>query len=230
MVLEACAAEGGTADDDDGRGGVRPGDGYASVLATAVNQDGKSASFMAPNGPSQEALLREAMAEAGLRWAGQAGEHGAGLGYVESHGTGTALGDPMEVGALGRVLAGGGAANHRGEQILSGPGLMLGALKSSMGTPRVGGVMGMIKTVGTLSGAAPPTCTCGAQRQAAAGWVRGGDAGCGGRDDCDRRCRPPIFTRSGIWPRQAERSRDWGGELVWGDGDQRTRGAGGGSR
>ena len=71
MVLEACAAEGGVADDNDGRGGVRPGEGYASVLATAVNQDGKSASFMAPNGPSQEALLRDAMAEAGLGWAGQ---------------------------------------------------------------------------------------------------------------------------------------------------------------
>ena len=120
------------------------------MLATAVNQDGKSASFMAPNGPSQEALLREAMAEAGLRWAGQAGEHDAGLGYVESHGTGTALGDPMEVGALGRVLAGGGAANHRGEQKLAGPGLVLGALKSSIGhTEGSAGVMGVIKAVGS---------------------------------------------------------------------------------
>ncbi|MEC7098476.1 MAG: polyketide synthase, partial [Candidatus Thermoplasmatota archaeon] len=54
----------------------------AWLTGTAVNQDGKSASFMAPNGPSQEALLREAMAEAGPRWADQAGEHGAGLGYV----------------------------------------------------------------------------------------------------------------------------------------------------
>ena len=71
----------------------------AALQGTAVNQDGKSASFMAPNGPSQEAVIRSAMLEAGV----MAGS--CGVSYVEAHGTGTALGDPMELGALRRVLS-----------------------------------------------------------------------------------------------------------------------------
>ena len=59
------------------------------VRGTAVNQDGRSASFMAPNGPSQEAVIKAALRDGGVE------PHE--VSYVETHGTGTGLGDPMEV-------------------------------------------------------------------------------------------------------------------------------------
>ena len=69
----------------------------AVIRGSAVNQDGRSNGLTAPNGPSQEAVIRRALAQAGVR--------PAEVGYVECHGTGTALGDPIEVQALGAVLA-----------------------------------------------------------------------------------------------------------------------------
>jgi 3-oxoacyl-(acyl-carrier-protein) synthase/NADPH:quinone reductase-like Zn-dependent oxidoreductase len=67
--------------------------GMAKVQGTAVNQDGRSASFMAPNGPSQEVVILLALG--GLDWCHL---------NIEAHGTGTGLGDPIEVGALQRVF------------------------------------------------------------------------------------------------------------------------------
>jgi acyl transferase domain-containing protein len=63
-----------------------------------VNQDGRSSGFSAPNGPSQQQVIRQAHARAGVQ--------PAQVGYIEAHGTGTALGDPIEVSALSAVFAG----------------------------------------------------------------------------------------------------------------------------
>ncbi len=66
------------------------------LLGTAVNQDGRSSSLTAPNGPAQQALIRAALQSAHLA----AGK----LGALHMHGTGTALGDPIEMNAAVAVL------------------------------------------------------------------------------------------------------------------------------
>lgn len=74
------------------RDGMQP---LALVAGSSVNQDGRSSGLTAPHGPSQQALIRTAMQEAGTAF----------LGYVASHGTGTPLGDPIETGALRKAVA-----------------------------------------------------------------------------------------------------------------------------
>jgi len=71
-------------------------DAYSTVIGACLNQDGRSASMTAPNGPSQSECIRGSMREAGLT-ANQ-------VTCAECHGTGTALGDPIEVGALKAVM------------------------------------------------------------------------------------------------------------------------------
>jgi myxalamid-type polyketide synthase MxaB len=68
----------------------------AVILGSAVNQDGLTNGLTAPNGPSQEAVIRQALRRAAVE--------PAEVGYVETHGTGTSLGDPIEVKALQNVL------------------------------------------------------------------------------------------------------------------------------
>jgi acyl transferase domain-containing protein len=69
---------------------------FAKLIGACVNQDGRSASMTAPHGPSQQEVIRNSMREGGLS---------AGIITIaECHGTGTALGDPIEVGALRGVM------------------------------------------------------------------------------------------------------------------------------
>nr|AQS99214.1 type I polyketide synthase [Gambierdiscus polynesiensis] len=68
----------------------------ACLVGSAVNQDGRSASMTAPHGPSQQMCIRASMQELEL----QAKE----IVVAECHGTGTALGDPIEVGAIRMVM------------------------------------------------------------------------------------------------------------------------------
>lgn len=73
-------------------------DRLATLAGSCANQDGRSASLTAPNGPSQQAVLRHS-----LRFAGIGAD---AVTCVECHGTGTALGDPIEVGAVMAVMDG----------------------------------------------------------------------------------------------------------------------------
>ena len=103
----------------------------AVIRGTALNQDGPSSSLTAPNGRSQESVIREALANAGV-----APEE---VSYVETHGTGTSLGDPIEVEALGRVLA---------EKERRSVPLAIGSVKTNVGhLEAAAGVAGLIKVV-----------------------------------------------------------------------------------
>ncbi|ODQ87092.1 polyketide synthase [Mycolicibacterium flavescens] len=95
----------------------RDGDEIFAVIAgSAVNHDGRSNGMLAPNPDAQAEVLRKAYKDAGI--------NPRNVDYIEAHGTGTILGDPIEADALGRVVGRGRPADK--------PAL-LGAVKSNVG-------------------------------------------------------------------------------------------------
>ena len=123
----------------DSRSRIAP---YAILRGCAVNQDGRSNGLTAPNRQAQQALVEAALADAGVR--------PDEIDYVECHGTGTALGDPIEISALHSVFA--GACRF-------GRPLHLGAVKANIGhAETAAGMVGLIKTALALhSGVIPGT-------------------------------------------------------------------------
>lgn len=69
---------------------------YIVLQSTAVGQDGKSSSLTAPNGPAQQAVVSACLQIGRMK--------PCDVSFVEMHGTGTGLGDPIEVGAATAVL------------------------------------------------------------------------------------------------------------------------------
>lgn len=84
---------------------------FGMDAGSAYNQAGRSSGLTAPNGPAQTALIRTALTAAALQ--------PQDLSFVSMHGTGTPLGDPIEVGALGQALA--GTSNHPSRATLGEP-------------------------------------------------------------------------------------------------------------
>jgi phthiocerol/phenolphthiocerol synthesis type-I polyketide synthase C len=101
---------------------------HGVVVRTAVNNDGGGDSLVTPSPEGQEDLLRQAYGDGPLPPGAPA--------YVEAHGTGTGRGDPIEVGALGRVLG-----RDRG-----GQPLLVGSVKTNIGHLEAGaGMAGLVK-------------------------------------------------------------------------------------
>ncbi|MGN9913462.1 SDR family NAD(P)-dependent oxidoreductase [Phytohabitans sp. LJ34] len=135
---------------DDGADGFVPGEGVGAVVlkrladairdgdpihgviaASGANQDGRSNGLTAPSAPSQAALLRSVYGRFDID-PGQ-------IGYVECHGTGTRLGDPIEVEALTQTFR--RYTERRGY-------CAIGSIKSNLGhTLTVAGIAGLLKTL-----------------------------------------------------------------------------------
>ena len=110
-------------------GKAEPGLVYANILATNVMSDGTSASITAPNGSAQEELINRTVKKSGIS--------ASSVDYIEAHGTGTVLGDPIEVESLADVLN-----ESRNESVI------VGSVKANIGhLEGAAGIAGIIKTI-----------------------------------------------------------------------------------
>lgn len=111
---------------------LRDGDNILALIrGSAVNQDGRSNGLTAPNGFAQQAVIYQALENASVT--------PSQISYFEAHGTGTALGDPIEVNALKEVLMSGRSAEHP---------CWIGSVKTNIGhLEAAAGIAGLIKVI-----------------------------------------------------------------------------------
>ncbi|MGK7875121.1 MAG: beta-ketoacyl synthase N-terminal-like domain-containing protein [Xenococcaceae cyanobacterium] len=103
----------------------------ALIRGSAVNSDGSSGGLTVPNAASQQAVIRQALSNSGVE--------PDGIGYIEAHGTGTELGDPIEVRSLAAVFGKNHSQNNP---------LVIGSAKTNIGhLEAAAGIAGLIKTV-----------------------------------------------------------------------------------
>ena len=101
----------------------------AVIIASGTNQDGASSALSVPNGKSQKKLLTQVLKSSGLK--------AADVDYIEAHGTGTSIGDPIEINAINEV--------YGGSHYKSSP-LYVSSVKANIGhLEAAAGVAGLIK-------------------------------------------------------------------------------------
>lgn len=117
------------------------GDNILAVVAhTQINTDGRKSGLTVPSHEAQAALLAESYAQAGIA--------PSDIDYIEAHGTGTAVGDPIETRALGEAL---------GQKRPKGRPLLIGSVKSNLGhLEAASGVAGLVKALYCLRHRAVP--------------------------------------------------------------------------
>ena len=115
----------------------------ATIRGSALNHDGRSSGLTAPNGLSQQRVIRSALDNARIQ--------PEDIGYLETHGTGTSLGDLIELGALQKVLKRNAGGN-----------LILGSIKTNLGhLEGAAGIAGLCKIIlACQKGAIPNIFTC----------------------------------------------------------------------
>ncbi len=103
----------------------------ALIRGTAINHDGRSSGLTVPNALAQQAVIREALADGGV--------DPLAVSYLEAHGTGTPLGDPIEIRAAVAALCKERAAEHA---------LLVGSAKTNFGhLEAAAGIAGLLKVV-----------------------------------------------------------------------------------
>ncbi len=112
----------------------------AVIRGSAINQDGRSSGITAPSGPAQVSVIRDALRQSDLK--------PVDIDYIEAHGTGTSLGDPIEVRALGKVFSEDRPADNP---------IKIGSVKTNFGHLEASaGIAALIKVVLSLQGEKVP--------------------------------------------------------------------------
>ena len=169
---------------------------WAVIRGSAVNHDGASAGLTVPSGPAQERVIGAALAQAGLA--------PVEVDYLEAHGTGTELGDPIEVNAAAAAYGAGREPERP---------LLLGSAKTNVGhMEAAAGVGGLIKVVLSMAHGVIPKSLHFREPNPHVDWAR-----------------LPVRVVSELekWPLREGGAGARRGELVRVFGDQRARGGGG---